>query len=183
MLLLALSYRTLTLKDVATIFRDTAVITAQIMLIIGASALLSWILAREQVPQKVAEGLIDLTDNPFVFLLIVNALLLFLGMLLEPTSALIIVTPILLPVAIAFGVSPVQLGSIIIFNLMIGLLTPPMGGVVFVLSSVTGIPLERVFKGAAYFLPPLVIVLLLITYIPAITLWLPETIGLLGGNP
>ena len=106
MLLLALSYRTLTLEDVAVIFRDTAVITAQIMLIIGASALLSWILAREQVPQKVAEGLIGLTDNPFVFLLIVNALLLFLGMLLEPTSALIIVTPILLPVAIAFGVEP-----------------------------------------------------------------------------
>ncbi len=166
MLLLALSYRTLTLKDVAIIFRDTAVITAQIMFIIGASALLSWILAREQVPQKVAEGLIDLTDNPIVFLLIVNVLLIFLGMLLEPTSALIIVTPILLPVAIAFGVEPIQLGSIIIFNLMIGLLTPPMGGVVFVLSSVTGIPLERVFKGAAYFLPPLVIVLLLITYVP-----------------
>ena len=153
MLLLALSYRTLTLKDVAIIFRDTAVITAQIMFIIGASALLSWILAREQVPQKVAEGLIGLTDNPIVFLLIVNVLLIFLGMLLEPTSALIIVTPILLPVAIAFGVDPIQLGSIIIFNLMIGLLTPPMGGVVFVLSSVTGIPLERVFKGAAYFLP------------------------------
>ena len=73
-------------------------------------------------------------------------------MLLEPTSALIIVTPILLPVAIAFGVDPVQLGSIIIFNLMIGLLTPPMGGVVFVLSSVTGLPIERVFRGAALLL-------------------------------
>ena len=83
------------------IFRDTAVITGQIMLIIGASVLLSWILAREQVPQKVAEGLIALTDNPFVFLLIVNVLLIFLGMLLEPTSALLIVTPILLPVAVA----------------------------------------------------------------------------------
>ena len=178
MLLLALSYRTLKPRDIAVIFRDTAVITAQIMLIIGASALLSWILAREQVPQKVAETLVGLTENPVIFLLIVNVLLIFLGMLLEPTSALIIVTPILLPVAITFGVDPLQLGSIIIFNLMIGLMTPPMGGVVFVLSSVTEIPLERVFKGAAIYLPAMIIVLLLITYVPALTLWLPQLIGL-----
>lgn len=178
MLLLALSYRTMGWRDLALIFRDTAVITAQIMIIIGASALLSWILAREQVPQTVAESLLGLTDNPLVFLLIVNLLLLICGMILEPTSALLIITPILLPVAVEFGVDPIQLGSIVIFNLMIGLLTPPMGGVVFVLSSVTGIPVERVFRGAAFFLPPMIVVLLLITYIPALTLWLPEAIGL-----
>jgi tripartite ATP-independent transporter DctM subunit len=178
MLLLAFSYRTLKPRDVYLIFRDTAVISAQIMLIIGASALLSWILAREQVPQKVAESLVGLTENPFVFLLIVNVLLIFLGMLLEPTSALIVVTPILLPVALQFGVDPLQLGSMIIFNLMIGLMTPPMGGVVFVLSSVTGIPLERVFKGAAFYLPAMVFVLILITYVSAVTLWLPGVLGL-----
>lgn len=178
MLLLAFSYRTLSRRDLYLIFRDTAVITAQIMLIIGASALLSWILAREQIPQKVAESLVGLTENPFVFLLIINVLLIFLGMLLEPTSALIIVTPILLPVALQFGVDPLQLGSIIIFNLMIGLITPPMGGVCFVLSSVTGIPLERVFKGAAFYLPAMIFVLLLITYVSAVTLWLPGAIGL-----
>ena len=178
MLLLAVSYRTLKLRDIALIFRDTAVITGQIMLIIGASSLLSWILAREQVPQAVAEALVSLTDNPLVFLLIINVLLLLLGMLLEPTSALLIVTPILLPVAVEFGVDPIQLGSIIIFNLMIGLITPPMGGVAFVMSSVTGIPLERVFNGAAFYLPAMLVVLLLITYVPALTLWLPEAIGL-----
>lgn len=178
MLLLALSYRTLRGRDIAIIFRDTAVITGQIMLIIGASTLFSWILAREQVPQTVAEALLALTDNPIVFLLIVNVLLVVCGMLLEPTSALLIITPILLPIAVQFGVDPVQLGSIIIFNLMIGLLTPPMGGVVFVLSSVTGIPVERVFKGAAFYLPAMITVLLLITYVPAVTLWLPEAIGL-----
>lgn len=178
MLLLALSYRTMGLRDIALIFRDTAVITGQIMLIIGASALLSWILAREQVPQTVAEALLGLTDNPIVFLLITNFMLLIVGMILEPTSALIIITPILLPIAVQFGVDPIQLGSIIIFNLMIGLLTPPMGGVVFVLSSVTGIPVHKVFRGAAFFLPPMIIVLLLITYIPALTLWLPKVIGL-----
>lgn len=178
MLLLALSYRTLSGRDVAVIFRDTAVITAQIMLIIGASTLLSWILAREQVPQRVAEALVNITDNPLVFLLIVNLMLIFLGMLLEPTSALIIITPILLPVAVSFGIDPLQFGSIIIFNLMIGLMTPPMGGVVFVLSSVTRIPLERVFRGAAIYLPAMVAVLLLITYVPAVTMWLPGLIGL-----
>ena len=178
MLLLALSCRTMRPRDMALIFRDTAVISGQIMIIIGASTLLSWILAREQVPQTVAEGLLGLTDNPIVFLLIVNVLLIVLGMILEPTSALLIITPILLPVAVQFGVDPLQLGSIIIFNLMIGLMTPPMGGVVFVLSSVTGISVERVFRGAAFYLPAMVIVLLLITYIPALTLWLPAALGL-----
>ena len=160
------------------IMRDTAVVTAQIMIIIGASALLSWILAREQVPQAVAAGLLGLTDNPAVFLLIINVLLIGLGMILEPTSALLIITPILLPVAVAFGVDPLQFGSIVIFNLMIGLLTPPMGGVAFVLSSVTGIPLERVFRGALYYFPALLITLLIITYVPAVTLWLPQALGL-----
>jgi tripartite ATP-independent transporter DctM subunit len=166
------------LRDIALIFRDTAIVTGQIMLIIGASALLSWILAREQVPQTVAESLLGLTDNPIIFLLIVNVLLIVVGMLLEPTSALLIITPILLPVALEFGVDPLQLGSIIIFNLMIGLITPPMGGAVFVLSSVTGIPVERVFRGAAFYLPAMLLILLLITYVPAITLWLPKAIGL-----
>ena len=148
------------------------------MLIIGASALLSWILAREQVPQTVAEALLGLTDNPLVFLLIINVCCSFCGMILEPTSALLIITPILLPVAVEFGIDPMQLGSIVIFNLMIGLLTPPMGGVAFVLSSVTGIPVERVFRGAAFYLPAMIVVLLLITYVPALTLWLPEALGL-----
>lgn len=178
MLLLAVAYRTVRPRQMALIFRDTASITAQIMLIIGASALLSWILAREQVPQHVAEALLGFTDNPLVFLLLINILLLVLGMLLEPTSALLIITPILLPVAVEFGIDPLQFGSIVIFNLMIGLLTPPMGGVAFVLSSVTGIPVERVFKGVAYYFPALLIALALITYVPALTLWLPEFLGL-----
>jgi tripartite ATP-independent transporter DctM subunit len=178
MLLLAFSYRTVTIRQLGVIFRDTGVITAQIMLIIGASSLLSWILAREQVPQAVASAMLGLTDNPLIFLLIINVVLVFLGMILEPTSALLIITPILLPVAVEFGVDPVQFGSIVIFNLMIGLLTPPMGGVCFVLSSVTGIPVEKVFRGAAFYLPAMIIVLLLITYVPAMTLWLPDVLGL-----
>jgi tripartite ATP-independent transporter DctM subunit len=181
MLILASSYGSLRLRQLGVILRDAAVISAQIMIIIGASALLTWILAREQGPQKVAEALLGLTDNPFVFLLVINGLLLLLGMLLEPSSALVIITPILLPVAIQFGIDPLQFGCIVIFNLMVGLLTPPMGGVIFVLSSVTGVPVEKAFKGAARFVPVMVVVLLLITYISPITLWLPKAIGLVGG--
>jgi tripartite ATP-independent transporter DctM subunit len=178
MLGLAFAYGTVRLPQLALIFKDTALITAQIMLIIGASALLSWILAREQVPQTVATALLGFTDNPLVFLLIINVMLILLGMLLEPTSALLIITPILLPVAVEFGIDPLQFGAIIIFNLMIGLITPPMGGVVFVLSSVTRIPVERVFRGAAIYMPALLVVLLLISYVPALTLWLPTLVGL-----
>jgi tripartite ATP-independent transporter DctM subunit len=179
MLVLALSFRTARLRDFVMIFRDTALITAQIMMIIGASALLSWILAREQVPQAIAEMLPALTDNPLVFLLIVNVVLLGLGMVLEPTSALLITAPILAPVAVEFGIDPLQFGSIVIFSLMIGLLTPPLGGVCFVLSSVTGIRLERVFRGTLLYLPAVLLTLLLVTYVPAVTLWLPGLLGLL----
>ena len=142
----------------------------QIMLIIGASTLLSWILAREQVPRRSPRRLLGLTDNPVVFLLIVNVLLLLLGMILEPTSALLIVTPILLPVAVEFGIDPLQLGSIVIFNLMIGLLTPPMGGVALRPELRDRHPrrarLQRCGRSTCRRCS---LVLLLITYVPAIT--------------
>lgn len=183
MLAIALSYRSLKLKDIALIFRDTAAISGQIMLIIGASALLSWILSRERVPEMFANAILEFTDDKWVFLLLVNVMLIVLGMVLEPSSAIIILVPILLPVAIEFGVDPVHFGSLIVFNLMLALLTPPMGGVVFVLSSVTRIPIERVFRGVAYFLPAMVLVLLLITYVPAVTTWLPGLFNLGSGSP
>jgi tripartite ATP-independent transporter DctM subunit len=178
MLGLAFFYASVRVSDMVAIFRDTAFITAQIMLIIGASALFSWILAREQVPQLVANTMLGFTDSQAVFLLVVNVVLLFLGMILEPTSALLILTPILLPVAKDFGIDPLQFGAIMIFNLMIGLITPPVGGVAFVLSSVTALSVERVFKGAMIYMPALLILLLLISYVPALTLWLPGVVGL-----
>lgn len=183
MLLLAFSYRSLKVKDVALIFRDTAAISGQIMLIIGASALLSWILSRERVPELFAQAILEFTDEKWVFLILINLMLIVLGMVLEPSSALIILVPILLPVAVEFGIDPVQFGAIVVFNLMLSLLTPPLGGVVFVLSSVTRIPIERVFRGAAYFLPAMILVLLLISYVPATTMWLPELLGLGSGSP
>ena len=147
------------------------------MLILAASSLLGWILAREQVPQTIARAFLEFSDSKIVFLILVNILLLFLGAIIEPTSALVISVPVLMPVAIQVGVEPIQFGVIVVLNLMIGLLTPPIGGVLFVLSSVTKIPVAGVFRGVAPFLVPLLAVLLAVTFIPQVSLWLPERLG------
>ena len=178
MLLLGLCYRTVKLRDVAGILRDTAVITASITIILASSAVLGWILAREQVPQTIAEAMFEFTDSKIVFLLLVNLLVLVLGMVLEPTSALVISVPILLPVAVDFGVDPVHFGVLVVLNLMIGLLTPPVGGGLYVLSSVTGIPVTEVFRGVLPFMIPLVVVLMVVTFAPDLVLWLPGLLDL-----
>lgn len=178
MLLLAFLYRSLKLRDLPKVFADTATTTAAIMIILGASSLLGWILARERVPQEIAEAFLGFTDSKIVFLLLVNVLLLVLGGIIEPTSALVISVPVLLPVATQLGVDPVHFGVIVVLNLMIGLMTPPIGGVLFVLSSVTKTPVSVVFRGVAPFLVPLLVTLLLITFIPQLALWLPQLLDL-----
>lgn len=175
-LVLGLVYRTLRLRDVPLLIREAAVTTATIMIILAASALLGWILAREQVPQAVADAMLGLTGSQVVFLLIVNLLLLLLGAVLEPTAALVISVPILLPIATEFGVDPLHFGVLVILNLMIGLLTPPIGAVLYVLSSVTDISVDRIFVGTAPFLVPLLAALLLITLWPEAVLWLPDVL-------
>jgi tripartite ATP-independent transporter DctM subunit len=178
MIILGFAYRKVRLRDLVGVFRDTVMTTGSIMIILAASALLGWILAREQVPQAIASAIFSFTDNKVVFLLLVNVILLLLGMIIEPTSALVISVPILLPVAVEFGVDPVHFGVIAVLNLMIGLLTPPVGGVCYVLSSVTGISVTEVFRGVIPFLIPLLAVLLLITFVPAVVLWLPGVMNL-----
>lgn len=178
MLFLGFAYRSLRIRDLPKVFADTAATTAAIMIILGASSLLGWILARERVPQAIAETFLSFTDNKVVFLLVVNVLLLLLGAIIEPTSALVISVPVLLPVATQLGVDPVHFGVIVVLNLMIGLMTPPIGGVLFVLSSVTKTPVAEVFRGVAPFLVPLLVTLLLITFVPQLALWLPELLDL-----
>jgi tripartite ATP-independent transporter DctM subunit len=178
MLALGLSYRTVRLRHLLGIFRDTVLTTASIMIILAASALLGWILAREQVPLHVANAIFAVTDNKIIFLILVNLLLLLLGAILEPTSALVITVPILLPVAVQFGVDPLHFGVLVVLNLMIGLLTPPMGGVLYVLSSVTNISVVDVFRGVAPFLVPLLAVLAIVTFVPDLVLWLPGLLQL-----
>jgi tripartite ATP-independent transporter DctM subunit len=140
--------------------------------------LFAWVMARERGPQVLGDAMFGLTENPLIFLLLMNVILLLIGMLIEPVAALLITVPVLLPVAVEFGVDPVHLGVIMILNLVIGLLTPPVGLVLYVLSSVTDVDLPTVMRGTMPFLVPLFVALLLVTFIPQISLFLPQQLGL-----
>lgn len=177
-LALGLAYRTVRLRDLPRIVGEAASTTASITLILGASGLLGWILAREQVPQAVANGLLGFTDSKIVFLLLVNVLLIVLGAVLEGISVLVITVPILLPIAIQFGVDPLHFGVIAILNLMIGLLTPPIGAVLYVMSPTVNLPVHEVFRGTSPFLIPLLTVLGIVTVFPSVVLFLPTLLGL-----
>lgn len=177
-LALGFIYRTLSFKGVLNALRETAVTTGSIMLIIAAASLLGWVLSREQVPQNLADFMTSNISSPILFLLAVNVLLIILGAFIDATAVILITVPVLLPIAVEFGVDPVHFGVIMILNLMIGLLTPPVGSVLFVMSSVLRTPVETVFKGVAPFLIPMFLVLLLLTFFPAIVTFVPNLLGL-----
>lgn len=178
MILLGFVYRALSIRKLLDVLLQTSATTGVIMFIVVAANLFGWIIAREQGPQLVADSLLRLTDNPLVFLLLVNVFLLIVGMLLEPTAALLICVPVLLPVAVHFQIDPLHLGIVMILNLVIGLLTPPIGLVLYVLGSVTGVSLPVVIRGIAPFLVPLFVTLAVVTFFPAISLWLPAWLGI-----
>ena len=121
---------------------------------------------------------ISFTDNPIVFLLLINVLLILLGMVIDATAVIMITVPVIMPIATQFGIDPIHLGVIIIVNLMIGLLTPPVGSVLYVMSSVTSRSVDEVFRGIAVFLVPLIIVQLIITFFPPVVTGLPALLGL-----
>jgi len=174
---IALIYGSLTRRNIYRILLGSVETTGSVLLIVAAAALFGWVLAREQAPQLAAEFILNFTSSPIVFLILVNVLLLVIGAVLEPTAAILILVPVLGPVAETFGISPVHFGIVVIFNLLIGLLTPPVGLVLFVLSSVTNVPVTRVIKGVIPFFIPMLATLFIITFVPALSLWLP---GLLG---
>lgn len=176
-LFVSVCYRSLSLSSFHSVLVQTASTTGSIMLIVSAAGLFGWVIAREQGPQMVTEAMLRLTDNPYVFLLLVNVTLLVMGMLLEPVAGLLITVPVLLPAAQEFGIDPLQLGIVMILNLVLGLLTPPVGLVLYVLSSVTGASVQQVIRGTLPFLIPLLITLLLITFVPAFSLWLPGVLA------
>jgi tripartite ATP-independent transporter DctM subunit len=177
MIVLGLIYRTLTFRVLLQSLRETAVITGSIGLILGSAALLGLILTRAHVSRDVAELVTSVSSEPWIFMLMVGIVLLILGTVVDATAAILVTVPVLLPIAMSLGVDPVYFGVVMIINLMIGLLTPPVGSVLFVTASVTGRSVEEVFRGIVPFLIPLIAVLILVTAFPAIALWLP---GLLG---
>ncbi|MBN2234482.1 MAG: TRAP transporter large permease [Opitutales bacterium] len=171
-------YREIKWSDLAPLILRSAKTTAIVMFLVGASQAMSWVLAYENVPQMVSSGLLSLTDNPIVTLLIINCLLLVVGTFMDMTPAVLIFTPIFLPVVMSMGIDPVHFGIVMIANLCIGLCTPPVGTCLFIGCSVGGVPLSKVIRPLIPMFGAMVIGLLLITYLPSISLWLPRLLGL-----
>jgi tripartite ATP-independent transporter DctM subunit len=170
-------YRELTLAGLLDTLWESGRQTAQVMLIIAMSAPFGWVLIQQQVPNAILQSLLTLSNEPWVILLIVNLVLLLLGMFLEAIAILIIAYPILAPVMAAIGVDPVHLGVIMVLNLMIGLVTPPVGLCLYVVSGIAKVPIADIVRELAPYLAALLAVLALVTYVPAISTWLPNTLG------
>ncbi|MDN5842744.1 MAG: TRAP transporter large permease subunit [Alcaligenaceae bacterium] len=166
-------YKELKIQSLINVFGDAALMTAIIMIIVSGAGLMSWFLTINMIPQSIAEILVDVTANVVIFLVIVNLILLIVGMFFESTSAILILAPILVPVAMQFGIDPVHFGIIMIVNLAIGMVTPPVGVNLFVSCQIAKISLEEITKGLAPFFITLIINLMLVTYIPIISTWLP----------
>lgn len=177
MVLLGVFMRTITWRILWDSAKETVFLSAGIMIIIGAAGMLGQVLARERVAIAVADWMTSLTDNPIVFLLLVNVVLIVLGMVVDAVAVILVTVPVLLPVAVSFGIDPIHFGVVMIVNLMIGLLTPPVGAVLYVLASVTDRSVDAIFRGILPFLVPLVTVLLLLTFFPDISMFLPRMLG------
>ncbi|WP_454856758.1 TRAP transporter large permease [Promicromonospora soli] len=178
MLVLGFGYRRLEVRELPKILVETVLTTASIMLIVASAALLGYVLAKERVPQALTQLVLGVTDDGTVFLLLVMGLMLLLGTVIDATATLVLVVPILMPIAMSLGVDPILLGVVMILSLMIGLLTPPVGTVLYVLSSTQRVPVGEVFRGVLPFLVPLIACCLLIIFVPGIATWLPALLGL-----
>lgn len=170
-------YRELSLADFWDTLWETARQTAQVMLIIAMSAPFGWVLIQQQIPDAILGALLTLSSSPWVILIIVNLVLLILGMFLEAIAILIIAYPILAPVMAAIGVDPVHFGVLMVLNLMIGLVTPPVGLCLYVVAGIAKVPIADIVREIAPYLLALVVVLLLVTFVPSISMLLPELFG------
>ena len=169
-----LVYREVSVRDLWPIVGESLAATAVVMLILGAANALMWALTWERVPVKMAQALFAISDNPYVLLLLVNVLLLILGCLMEGTALLIILTPILAPVFFKLGVDPVHFGLVIVLNLTIGAVTPPVGTILYTVCAIVGVSVEELTRELGPFLLALVVVLFVVTYVPATVIWLPN---------
>ncbi|MCF7936188.1 MAG: TRAP transporter large permease [Synergistales bacterium] len=170
-------YRELKVRDVPRVVFNAAVSTVMIMFVVGAANLFGWILTNAQIPHRLGEAFASFTDNPIVFLMLLNVLLLFIGTLVNASAAVVILTPILLPVALTLGIDPVFLGVLMVVNLAIGCITPPVGLDLFVVSSITRIPIERITREIFPYLAILLLDLLILTYFQDIIMFLPNVLG------
>jgi len=171
--------RELKFSDFKPLLLRSAKTTAIVMFLIATSMAMSWLFSFEGIPQLLTSTLLDNVSNPIVIFLMINIILLIVGTFMDMTPAVLIFTPIFLPVAMALGMHPVQFGMIIVLNLCIGVCTPPVGTLLFVGSGVAKVPVTKVIKPLLPLLAVMVLVLMLITYFPELSLWLPRALGLI----
>ncbi len=173
-MLLGFLYKEISFKNLPNILLESSITTAIVMLLIAASISMSWAMSYENIPQATSDVLLGISDNKFVVLLIINAILLFVGIFMDITPAVLIFTPIFLPVVTKLGIDPVHFGIIMILNLCIGLCTPPVGSVLFVGVGVAKTSIQKVIRPLLPLFLAMIIALFLITYIPQLTMWLPN---------
>lgn len=176
-LVLGFWYREFKVTDMPDILLHAVSTTAIVMLLIGTSMSMSWIMAFENIPQQITALLLSVSDSPVVILLIINLILLFVGVFMDMTPAVLIFTPIFLPVVQEMGMDPVHFGIIMVLNLSIGLCTPPVGSVLFVGVGVASTSIQKVVKPLLPLFIAMIVALLIVTYVPGLSLWLPEVFG------
>jgi len=167
-------YRTLSLRVFTRVCLDTVETTATVLFIVAASSIFAWMLTATGVTAAIAQWVLGVTGEPWLFLLLVNLLMLFVGCFLEPVAAITVLVPILIPVVQQLGIDPVHFGLVMVLNLMIGLLTPPVGLVLFIMARITGMSIERTTMAILPWFVPLLASLAIITYVPGLFLWLPK---------
>jgi len=170
-------YRSITLKDLPQLFKDSAEMTGIIIFLIGVSSIMSWIMAFTNIPAAVSAGLLSISNSKIVIFLLINIILLVVGTFMDMTPACLIFTPIFLPICTELGMNTIHFGIMLIFNLCIGTITPPVGTTLFVGVKVGGVKIETVFRQLLIYFAAILIVLMLVTYIPQLSLWLPSLMG------
>ncbi len=178
--LLSCCYRTFDFKAVPKMLLDTAKTTGLIVFLIGISAILGWVLAYAKIPNMIAASLMSFAETPWVVLLMMMAIMLVIGCVMDPAPAVLIFTPIFLPVAMRLGVNPIHFGVVMVFNLSLGAITPPVGPILFTGCRIAGETIESVFKKMLPYFFALIVTLVIITMVPELSLYLPKITGLLN---
>lgn len=167
-------YKDLKIRDLPKIITRAGILTGSILIIASAANYFGWILTLERIPQSIIEFLTGITDSPIILLLLINLFLLVIGLFIEPLSAILIVVPVLMPLIDIIGIDPIQFGIMVSINLIIGMLTPPIGIVLFIVSSITKVNILRLARTSLPYLAVSVLLLILVTFIPELTMYLPN---------
>ncbi|MGL4509655.1 TRAP transporter large permease [Cetobacterium sp.] len=176
---LSLIYKEMSIKSLPKILFSSAQMTSIVIFMIGVSSIMSWVMAFTNIPQIIAKSILGITDNYAIILIIMNVLMLIIGTFMDPTPAVLIFTPIFLPIAQSFGMSTIHFGIMIVFNLCIGTITPPVGPILFTGCKVGNVTIEEVFKTLLPYYLVTMIILVLVIFIPQLSMWLPDLFGLI----